>query len=201
MAPARRGGAAPRPAASLLVGHRALKGHALVPVRKHSRLASGQAALPPKPEIIFAQALNGLNAYGTLRLNLALRDADRSFAVNVEEDIVVGNDLLNDLRQFLDVVLVDDCMHTVAEGLHGIQGLEGIAKKENGRVPPLIHRHYLKVLQGEVFFGNTCVKQLLQKNDLILDAGKASDEVTMIEGGMDFVSEPQQGGPGGFDKL
>src|SRR5687767_6563714 len=28
------------------------EGHALVPVRKHSRLAAGQAALPPKPEVI-----------------------------------------------------------------------------------------------------------------------------------------------------
>src|SRR5689334_8199516 len=76
--------------------------------------------------------------------------ARMGFAISVQEEVVVGHGLLDELLNQEELGAVNDSMDALLKGLHGSEGLKGIAQKENSGVASLAHGHVLKGLEGKI---------------------------------------------------
>ena len=72
------------------------------------------------------------------------------FAISVQEEVVIGYGLLDELFDQEQLGAVNDSMDTLLKGLHGRESLKGIAQEENGGVAALAHGHVLKGLKGKI---------------------------------------------------
>ena len=90
-------------------------------------------------------------------------------------------------------------MNALLEGLQRREGLERIAKENDGGVAALAHGHALQRLQGQVFARVVGHKQFLEDDDLVVELAEADQEITVRRRGVDFVAEFSQSRPGGFE--
>src|SRR5580765_8843819 len=71
---------------------------------------------------------------GILYFLRSAEGARMGFAISVQAEVVVGNGLLDELLNQEQLRTVNDGMNTLLKGLHGSEGLKGIAQKENSGV-------------------------------------------------------------------
>src|SRR5437879_466396 len=133
-------------------------------------------------------------------LDLALDNAELGVAIDIEKEVIIGDDALDDGAQDIgteqaEFFAVDNGMDALLESLHGAQGAQGTAQQNEDSVSALGRGHLLNMLQGQVLLDRVAGKEFLDENNLILDTPVTDDKIVMIAGGMDFVADLGQNVP------
>ena len=128
-------------------------------------------------------------------------DAVLDFAEAVEEQVVVGHGLFDQLLEQEHFGTVDDDVDAVFEGFHGRERLERIAEQNDGGMAALVDGHGLKRLQREIFVNVVRAEQFLDHDNLVVGLAETDEEIAVGGGGMDLVAEFAQGGLGGLESF
>src|SRR6185437_1163479 len=119
------------------------------------------------------------------RLDFALHDSELSVAIDIEKEVIIGDDALNDRAkdvraQQAEFFAVDDGMDALLKGLHRAECVHGAAQEDEYAVAALRHRHLLYELQRQILLRRIAREKLLDEHDLILDAPEAQGEIIVV---------------------
>src|SRR5206468_10289487 len=85
-------------------------------------------------------------------LDLALHNAELSVAIDIEKEVIIGDDALDDRTQDIrakqaEFFAIDDGVHAMLESLYGAESAHGTAQQNKDGVPSRRHGHLLNELQ------------------------------------------------------
>ena len=134
------------------------------------------------------------------RLQAAVTDVNTilDFAEAVEKNVIVGDRFFNELPEQEHLGAVDDGVDALFESFHRHKRLKRVAEQEDGGVAALADGHLLQRLQREVFLNAVCAEPFLENDDLIAHLAEAHEEIAVRGGGVDLVTQFDQGAFRGF---
>src|SRR5947208_1745531 len=121
--------------------------------------------------------------------SVVLANALLRVAEGVQENVIVGHRLLNQLNEQKGFRRIDHRMHSLLKGLHGIESSESSTDKDHYRVAALGHGHSLQGQEAFVFLKGAPAKYIFKDHHVIRCLRKLVEELSMIGRGVHLVAE------------